>query len=209
MGELLKLPVEASRFGYQRVRKRARRGEDPAQLDLFAPGTPQILEFRPELGWFEQALWFDERGDDRAAGLYRKAIDEGDCVADAWCNLGILESQQGNTAQAFDCFTKALREDPRHAEAHFNLGNLYFELNDFKLAQVHYELATELDPELANAHFNLALVHAIHDDLPAAARALGRYRELVPEDEWRTAEDLLRRLIKSLGTSRGKRTGTP
>jgi Flp pilus assembly protein TadD len=201
MGELLKLPVEASRFGYKRVRKRSRRGEDPSQLHLFAPPTAQILEFSPELGWFEQALLLDERGDERAAGLYRKAIAEGDCVADAHCNLGILESKRGNTSKAFDGFTMALREDPRHGEAHFNLGNLYFEINDFRLAQVHYELAAELDPDMANAHFNLALVYSIQNDLPAAARALGRYRELVPEDEWRTADDLLRRLIKSLDGS--------
>ena len=87
---------------------------------------------------------FDERGDSRAAELYGKAIDEQDCVADAFCNLGIIESQSGNTIKAFHCFTTSLKHNPRHSEAHYNLGNLYFDLNDFRLAQIHFEMAGRL-----------------------------------------------------------------
>src|SRR5882672_2339847 len=171
MGEILKFPAEGSKLGYKRVRKR-RMAEDPGQLHLFPPVTAPILSFAASLGPFEQALMFDERGDAKAAELYSKAIENQDCVADAYCNLGIIESQRGNTTKAFDCFTTALKHDPRHSEAHYNLGNLYFELNDFRLAQVHYEMAVEVDPSFANAFFNLALIHSINRSFTAAINAL-------------------------------------
>src|SRR5438094_5639363 len=183
MAQILKFPVQASKLGYKRVRKRAQPAESQNQLHLFPGPTAQILDFAPDLSRFEQALLFDERGDAKAAELYAKAIAENDCVADAYCNLGIIESQKGNTAKAFDCFTTSLKYNPRHSEAHYNLGNLYCDVNDFRLAQIHYEMAKEVDPSFANVYFNLALVQAINNDLGAAISALTRYQELVSKDE--------------------------
>jgi len=208
MGEILKFPVQAAKFGYKRVRKRASH-EDPNQLPLFARPTAQILQFTSDLGCFEQALLFDERGDLKAAELYRKAIEEQDCVADAYCNLGIIESQKGNTAKAFNCFTTSLKHNPRHFEAHYNLGNLYFDVNDYRLSQVHYEMAAEVDPAFANVHFNLALVQAINNELAAAINALTKYQELAPEDEGRNADELLRNLKQSLAATKSSRLGAP
>ena len=207
MAQILKFPAPASKFGYKRVRKRARAAENPDQLHLFPQAAAQILDFAPESSRFEQALMLDERGDPKAAELYAKAISEQDCVADAYCNLGIIESQKGNTAKAFDCFTTSLKYDPRHSEAHYNLGNLYFDVNDLRLAQVHYEMAGEVDPSFANVYFNLALVQAIRNDLGAAVSALTRYQELVPADEARNADELLHNLRKSLAASGNPRFG--
>src|SRR5688500_1274372 len=111
MGEILKFPGDATRLGYSRVRKRGNRPGDPNQLDLFLPPPARISNFAAASSPFEQALLCDERGEVRAADLYIKAIDENDCVADAFCNLGIIESKKGNTARAFDCFTSSLKHD--------------------------------------------------------------------------------------------------
>src|SRR5437762_11735293 len=175
MAQILKFPAQAAKLGYKRVRKRAKAADCPDQLHLFPQTTAQILDFGSESGRFEQALILDERGDPKAAELYAKAIEEEDCVADAYCNLGIIESQKGNTTKAYDCFTTSLKYDPRHSEAHFNLGNLYFDVNDLPLAQVHYEIAGEVDPLFANVYFNLALVQAIRNDLRASISALTKY----------------------------------
>jgi tetratricopeptide (TPR) repeat protein len=185
--------VQASRLGYRRVRLRPRPPDHPDQLQLFESHAAQLLDLPHELGPFEKALLFDERANPRAAELYWKAIEAGDCVADAYCNLGIIESKADNTAKAFDCFTQSLKHDPRHAEAHFNLGNLYFEVNDFNLARFHYEIAAEIDRSFASVFFNLALLQAVNNDLPAALITLTRYQELVPEEEARKADELLRR----------------
>src|SRR6266496_6510778 len=146
MAQILKFPVQASKLGYKRVKKRAHPAESQNQLHLFPGPTAQILDFAPDLSRFEQALMFDERGDAKAAELYSKAIAENDCVADAYCNLGILESQEGNTAKAFDCFTTSLKHDPRHSESHYNLGNLYFDVNDLRCALIHYQMAVAVEP---------------------------------------------------------------
>jgi tetratricopeptide (TPR) repeat protein len=198
MGKIIKMPVQASKLGFRRVKRRVAPAEHPDQLDLFPGPGAQILHFAPDLSPFEQALLWDERGDLRAAELYSRAIDQQDCVADAFCNLGIIESQNGNRIRAFDCFTASLKHDPRHSESHYNLGNLYFDLNDFRLAQIHYEIAVEVDPGFANAYFNLALVQALKGDLGGAVRSLGRYQQLVPEEEGRIAGQLLEDLRRSL-----------
>ena len=204
MGQILKFPVQTSKLGYKRVRQRAKVGESPDQLRLFPAPTAQILPFAPELSVFEQALMLDERGDATAAECYAKAIAEQDCVADAYCNLGIIESQKGNTTKAFDCFTTSLKHNPRHSEAHYNLGNLYFDVNDFRLARIHYEMAGQVDPSFANVYFNLALVQALSNDLEAAVSALTRYQELVSEAEGRNVDELLHNLKRSLATANSR-----
>lgn len=207
MGQILKFPVQASKLGYKRVRKGAKPAESPDQLHLFPPPTAQILRFAPELSVFEQALMLDERGDPTAAEFYAQAIAQEDCVADAYCNLGIIESQEGNTTKAFDCFTTSLKHNPRHSEAHYNLGNLYFDVNDFRLARIHYEMAGQVDPSFANVYFNLALVQALSNDLAAALSSLTRYQELVSDAEGRNVADFLHNLKKSLATARNSRFG--
>src|SRR5262249_28735665 len=129
MAQVLKFPLQATKFGHKRVKNRAKPSDHPNQLFLFSQPTAQILSLISGLSSFEQALILDERGDNKAADLYRSAIEEQDCVSDSYCNLGIIESKQGNTVKAFDCFTTSLKYNPRHSEAHFNLGNLYFDLN--------------------------------------------------------------------------------
>lgn len=207
MGEILKFPIQASKFGFKRARKRAR-AEHPDQLPLFADSPAHVLSFSGETSAFEQALLCETCQSDRAAELYRQTIEEGTCVADAWCNLGIIESQNGNTSKAFDCFTTSLKDNPRHFEAHYNLGNLYFDVNDFRLAQVHYEMGMEVDSSFPNLYFNLALVRAINGAPAAAAESLGRYRELVTEEEARHADELLRELEQSLAAAEKSRRGS-
>ena len=205
MAQILKFPLQASKFGYKRVKQRVGPAENPNQLHLFPQPTAQILSFASGLSRFEQALFFDERGDAQALELYKKAIEENDCAPDAYCNLGIIESKRGNIAKAFDCFTACLRQNARHFEAHYNLGNLYFDANDYRLAQLHYELAAEIDPAFANVHFNLALVQAINNDLPGAITTLTRYQELVSHAEGRDVEELLQNLRKTLFLAKNPR----
>ena len=205
MAQILKFPAPASKFGFKRVRKAGAAAEHPSQLHLFPQSAAQVFTLRPDLSSFEQALLLDERGDARAAEFYLKAIEEADCVADALCNLGIIESHKGNMAKAVDCFTRSLKSNPRHSEAHYNLGNLYFDANDFRLAQLHYEIASEVEPSFANVYFNLALVQALNNELTAAVNALTKYQELAPPIEGRNADELLRNLKKSLAANSNSR----
>ena len=137
------------------------------QMNLFKTGAGQVARL---LSPFEEALLLHERGEEKAAEYYREAIREGDNVADAYCNLGIIEMEQGNMPKALDCFTRSLKNEPRHVEAHYDLANLYFDAGDLKLARLHYESAAELEPSFSPLYYNLALVYYELADLGAAVR---------------------------------------
>jgi tetratricopeptide (TPR) repeat protein len=161
------------------------------QLNLF-PGPPgQLIQLPLNLSAFEQALLLHERGEKQAAELYARAISENDSVADAYCNLAILEFEEGRLPQAFNCLTRSLREDPRHFESHFNIANLYFESGDFRLARLHYEIAAEIEPSCSNVYFNLGLVHAMTGDLETSIVVLEKARELATEEEIPKVDELL------------------
>jgi tetratricopeptide (TPR) repeat protein len=194
-------PPSPPKYGFERVRKR-KKGlpEKHGQLNLFSARGGQVLHLPKGMGTFEEALLLDERGDARAEEMYRKAIQEDDSSADAYCNLGIIQSRSGEVAKAFDAFTRSLESDPRHFESHYNLGNLYFEAGDLRLARLHYEQAREIDPDFPNLFFNLGLVLASMNLFQQALDAFLKYQKLVPREEGRKADDILASLRLSLGT---------
>jgi tetratricopeptide (TPR) repeat protein len=210
---VIRFPVEAvTKLGHRRVRPggkrrgaRTTRMETEGQLNMFeGPADPSLGEVVPlplQRGPFEEALVLDERDDPRAEDLYRRAIEEDDCAADAWCNLGVLMSHQGHLDDSFDCFTRSLTCDTRHSESHYNIGNLYFDMGDMRLARAHYEIAAEIDPGFPNVHFNLGLVTALGEDYSAAYRAFSRYRDLAPPHEARIATDLLASIRTAMNLS--------
>ena len=214
MAIILQLPTKSpARLGFERAQRGKRPDVQPQdQLGLFEPeqnrfGAGQTTKAQiHQLHYggtpFEEALVLDVRGDPRAADAYRKAINNADCVADAYCNLGILEYQAGKTGKAVDCFTEALKQDPRHFESHYNLGNLYFESGDVRLAKMHYEVAAELAPTFPNVYFNLGLIHAMNETYPTAIEALTKYKELSSMEEGKKADELLAGLQRMVSAKR-------
>ena len=147
------------------------------QLSLFRsdPGQVQVARL---LTPFEEALLLDEQGDKQAAEFYREAIAAGDNVAEAYCNLGIIELDGGNQVGALDHFTQSLKHEPRHVEAHYNLANVYYDAGDFLLARLHYETAREIEPNFSVVYYNLALVYHRLGNVVGAREALHKYKEL-------------------------------
>jgi tetratricopeptide (TPR) repeat protein len=200
MGKIIPFPgKQPSKFGFERARKI--RKEDPDQLNLFSARSGEIRRLPTNITPFEEALLQDERDDIRAAESYRRAISEGDLVADAYCNLGIIESKAGRMTKAFDCFTKSLEFDPRHFESHYNLGNLYFDGENLRLARMHYELAAEINSTSPNLYFNLGLVLAFLDEKGGAVDAFIKYQKLAPPEDRRNVDDVICGLRKSLAAS--------
>ncbi len=200
MAKVIQLDTtRASKLGYRRARKRKSKNlEKEGQLNLFASAEAKVIQLPSRFTPFEEALWLDEHCNPGAQEAYLKAIIAEDCVADANCNLGILETQSGNTLKAFDYFTQCLKYEPRHLEAHYNLANLYFEQNDFRLARLHYEIAAEIEPEFPNIYFNLGLVYALNEEYEDAFNALVKYKSLTSPDEGSKADTLLLSLKRSL-----------
>jgi tetratricopeptide (TPR) repeat protein len=199
---VIRFPVEGLRkFGFKKARTRGRSAaERQGQLSLFGSPSPEgaVVALPTGIGAFDEALLLDERGESRAEAAYRRAIKEEDHVADAYCNLGIMECRNDNTTAAIECFAQSLAAEPRHFESHYNRANLYFDMGDHVLARTHYQIAASIDPEFPHVYFNLGLVHAMQGDYEAAVEALTKYKELVPPAECRLANELLLMLRQSL-----------
>lgn len=168
------------------------------QLNLFRPDPGRVTRL---LTPFEEALLLHEQGDAGATEHYLEAIQTGHNVAEAYCNLGILNLEKGEHAKALDHFTKSLKHDPRHVEAHYNLANLYYDASNLQLARLHYEAAEQIEPGFPLVYFNLSLVYhklGLHDE---AAAALSKYRELEPEDEDIEVLDQLLKAMKKANPS--------
>jgi tetratricopeptide (TPR) repeat protein len=164
------------------------------QLNLFESGQASLIQMPRKLSCFEQGLMMHEKGDRGAIELYWESIRNGEYVADAYCNLGVLEVESRRLIKAADYFTLSLKADPRHFESHFNLGNFYYDMGEHRLARLHYEMAREIEPAFCHLHFNLALVHIQQEDVDLAIDSLEKCRKLAAEGECTQVDELLRRL---------------
>jgi tetratricopeptide (TPR) repeat protein len=172
---------------FRRVREMRSQGLSIKQIEFELQGQLSLFRSEPSpiarlLTPFEEALALDEQGDPKAADFYAEAISEGDNIAEAYCNLGIVELGKGNATRALDSFTLALKHEPRHLEGHYNLGSLYYDIGDFRLAMLHFEAAALIEPAFSRAHYNLALVYDKMNDWDRALTALRKYLELEPDD---------------------------
>ena len=191
---VIRFPVEAvKRFGFKRADHKGNTHTDTmeleGQLTLFVGDSEAdeprdsgvVVRLPLQMSPFEEALLLDDNGDDRAEGIYLKAIENDDRAADAWCNLGVLRSIDGDHDTAFDCFAQSIAMDPHHSESHYNIANLYFEIGDLRVARTHYEIALDTYPDFSNAWFNYGLVTALSEEYQTAHDALSRYKELTPD----------------------------
>ncbi len=202
MTNIIDFPIQKPPSGLKRVKKSSTiELRYTNQMDLFSQESPEnnIYVLPSSLSPFEQALMLDDRNDKTAKDAYLNAVNLNDCAADAYCNLGILEYESGNTIKAIDSFTKSLKNDPRHFESHYNLANLYSELGNLPLAKVHYEFARELRPNFSDICFNLGLVYAMTKDFKSALKTLSEYMEMVPAEEGENAAKLIESIRKLTG----------
>lgn len=199
MTNIFELPFQKPKSGLKRVNRKGKGCDDDSQLDLFLRNKPNILNLPSNLSAFEEALILDEKDDSGAKEAYMHAINEDSCKADAYCNLGILEYESGNTIKAIDSFSKSLIINPRHFESHFNLANLYSGLGNLPLAKMHYEFAKELDLLYPDIYFNLGIVYAMSRDFESALKILTEYKEMVTDEESAIAEKLIESIKKLYG----------
>lgn len=167
----------------QKVKKGRRKVdlEEYGQLNLFNQG--KVIDFHDRKNLFELALELDNQGSPKAESIYLKAIEKGESIADAYCNLGILKAAQGNLAKSIDYFIQALTASPSHIEAQYNIANMYFDAGNFQLAINHYRIAMEIDPHFPEVYFNLGLAYASLQNYAAAAESLVQYKTVAPNDD--------------------------
>jgi tetratricopeptide (TPR) repeat protein len=97
-----------------------------------------------------------------------------DTLANAWNNLGLLDTQEGHAGEAVRCFQEAVRLSPDHLIALNNLGNAYRLLKNWDEARRAFEHALEVNPADAEANYGLGMVFAQADDAVRAYEYLQR-----------------------------------
>jgi tetratricopeptide (TPR) repeat protein len=199
MAKVVKFPgITPEKFGLQRVRKKKKSDQEKhGQLNLFSGG--KIIRLN-RLSLIEEALAYEDLGDvTTAKEAYLKAIElEEEAIADAYCNLGILEFEEGLTTQAIDHFTLCLKHEPRHFEAHYNLANIYAEVGNLKLAKVHYQVSIEIEPAFPNSYYNLGLTLALNKEFKEAIDMLNQYRRISPFEDHKHTDELINQLMSAL-----------
>ncbi len=91
-----------------------------------------------------------------------------DTMSNAWNNLGILATREGDTAKAINFFDKALESNPEHFVALENLGNAYRQQRRWADARATLERALAIKPDDAEANYSLGMVLAQNYDTKGA-----------------------------------------
>lgn len=191
MAKVVHLHTEKPRkLGPKRVSKKRKADlEDYGQLNLF--DASKIVQLPKKNDWFEEALMLDDKNDPRAVEYYLRAIGEKQHLADSYCNLGIIFSQEDHLARAVDCLTMCLKHDARHFEAHYNLGNIFTDMGNVSLAEFHFQVAIEIDRQFPNTYYNLGLLYISNKQYEQSRRAILKYIELTPDEDHSTSLELL------------------
>lgn len=104
------------------------------------------------------ALLAQDRGDrQKAADLYRHALEAYPRHVKARNNLGSILLDDGKISQAIDCLRQATQEAPTYLGAQFNLGNACLAGGKAPAAEMAFRAAIAIKPDFARAHNNLGV----------------------------------------------------
>src|SRR5213078_387505 len=113
------------------------------QMSLFRPVGGQVARL---LTPFEEALLRHEQGDEKAAEFYLEAINEGDNIAEAYCNLANLYYDAGDFPLARLHYEAAAQIEPNFSLVYYNLALVYHRLNNVPAATQSLNRYKELEP---------------------------------------------------------------
>jgi tetratricopeptide (TPR) repeat protein len=138
--------------------------------------------------WFQRGLELEQEGApvDQVIAAYETSLRLDPKSAGALVNLGTIQFNARNWAEAERCYRAALEADPGYALAHFDLANLYDERGERNKALEHYEAALLISPHYADAHYNLALLYQGSNQPMKAVHHWTRYLKLDPNSHWST-----------------------
>jgi tetratricopeptide (TPR) repeat protein len=126
---------------------------------------------------FNQALAYQNAGmlEEATAG-YLQALGLAPTLAEAYCNLGMIQERQGQLQEAAESYRHATELKPELVPAWFNLGKVLHEQQQLAESAGAYREGLRLDPFHAPAHTNLAVVL---DQQGCAEEALRHYEAAV------------------------------
>jgi choline-sulfatase len=134
--------------------------------------TQSAIQYNPDnyRAWYQLAF-IDARSDKKAAiADDEKAVSIQSSFAPLQRDLGMLQYQEGDYAEAAKHLARAIELGASDAELFNALGICYSRTDRLALAIEGYERALELDPKLAQAHLNLGFAYERTNQKSAADR---------------------------------------
>src|ERR1700722_9847921 len=134
---------------------------------------------------FFEAVKMEERGQTQeAVAHYETILTLDECHAPACINLGTIQYNRRQFAEAERLYRRATAADPNYALAFFDLGNVLDELLRLSEALEAYTTAIRLVPQYGDAHYNVALAYERIGDRRAALKHWTTYIKLDPIGPW-------------------------
>jgi arylsulfatase A-like enzyme/Tfp pilus assembly protein PilF len=152
----------------------------------------KVLKLNPESlqAWYALAV-IESRTDKKASvAAYEKAISIQDHFAPLHRDLGLLQFEQHNYAEAAKHLSKAVELGVSDAVVFNSLGISYSRTGQLTKAVECYKKTLELNPKLVEAHVNLAYAYQrlnrsklAREEYETACKLEERFCELVPESQ--------------------------
>ena len=102
---------------------------------------------------------------DRADSLFRQSILIDSTYFFSILDLGILQYQQENYAEAEQLYKKAVAINKHDAQIYMNLGILYLVTKRYEAAEMQFREVLNNNPKNKWAHYNIACVKALQNDV--------------------------------------------
>ena len=116
---------------------------------------------------------------DQAERFFREAIILDSCFADAWNNLGTVQFNRGQNAEAIESYSHALMCRPDFVDAWINRANVGYKMGDWSRALGDLDKAQELKPDTAVIPHLRGLIYTAARDYAAAKT---EFRKLLKRD---------------------------
>jgi choline-sulfatase len=142
------------------------------KVDEARQWTNNAIQFNPDnyRAWYQLAF-IDARSDKKAAiADDEKAVSIQPSFAPLQRDLGILQYQEGDFAEAAIHLARAVELGSNDADLHNSLGICYSRTDRLPQAIESYKRALKLDPNLAQAHLNLGFAYERMHQKSAAKR---------------------------------------
>jgi Flp pilus assembly protein TadD/peroxiredoxin len=155
-------------------------GQAETSFRLAARDDPSSAEAMYGLGsvYLKQNQRSEARGAFQSATKLRANYPE--TLPNAWNNLGLIATQEGNTQEAIRYFQEAVRVSPQHVIALDNLGNAYRQLKQWDDARSAFEQALAVSVRDAEGNYGLGMVYAQNNDTDRAYEFLQKALQARP-----------------------------
>lgn len=171
------LEISPDNFGaiFNKAEALSMKGELQAALE----GYKRTVQLRPDIPRFRMSLGLEywRLGDRAAAEMEFLQLIDSPLAAEAYRNMGVMNSQAGQPDRAIEYLRRAVSLQNLYPEAHHDLGVAYIQKQMTDDAIEQFKTTLTQRPDHGAAALNLAVAYQNKGDLQSARQTLEKYIE--------------------------------